>query len=71
MEDKIHLVGHSEDFNQTVSSMQIDRQELAEAKKGQEIGLKVDQKVHENATVFKAWNKNHLLNYSWLRLFFL
>lgn len=51
--DKIHILGHSEDFNQEVVSMQVDRKEIKTAKKGDEVGLKVDQKVHENSVVSK------------------
>lgn len=51
--DKIHILGHSEDFTQEVTSMQDDHKSLDEAKNGEEIGLKVDQKVHENSIIYK------------------
>lgn len=50
--DKIHLKGHETDFEQTVSSMQVDYQNIDEAKKGDVIGLKVDQKVREGDEVY-------------------
>lgn len=50
--DKIHLKGHETDFEQTVSSMQIDYQNIDEAKKGDVIGLKVEQKVREGDEVY-------------------
>ena len=39
---------------QTVDSMQIEHEQVEEAKKGDMVGLKVDQKVHEGATVYLA-----------------
>lgn len=39
---------------QTVDSMQIEHEQVEEAKKGDMVGLKVPQKVHEGATVYLA-----------------
>jgi len=39
---------------QTVDSMQIEHEQVKEAKKGDMVGLKVEQKVHEGATVYLA-----------------
>jgi len=50
--DKIHLKGHETDFEQTVSSMQIEHQNVNTAKKGDAIGLKVDQKIREGDEVY-------------------
>ncbi len=50
--DKIHLKGHEIDFEQTVSSMQVEHQNIEIAKKGEEIGLKVDQKIREGDEVY-------------------
>lgn len=52
--DKIKFVRGGEDlFEQTVSSIQLEHEELKEAKSGQAIGLKVDQPVKEGAEVYK------------------
>jgi translation elongation factor EF-1alpha len=51
--DKIHIRGHSSDFQQVVASIQIEHAAVAEAKAGDEIGIKVDQQVHEHDKVFK------------------
>ena len=51
--DKIHIRGHSSDFQQVVASIQIEHAAVAEAKAGDEIGIKVDQCVHEHDKVFK------------------
>ncbi len=51
--EKIHIKGASTDFEQTVSSMQIDRQDISAAKTGDAIGIKIDQKVREGDMVYK------------------
>lgn len=52
--DMIHFLGHSTDFKQEVSSLQIEHQNVSEAKPGQDVALKVNQKVHPNDAVFKV-----------------
>jgi len=51
--DTIHFLGHSTDFKQEVNSLQIEHQNVAEGKPGQDVALKVNQKVHPNDAVFK------------------
>ena len=51
--DTIHILGHSTDFKQEVTSLQIDRQDVEEAKPGDDVGMKVTQKVHAHDKVFK------------------
>jgi len=51
--DKIRVKGHSEDFTQDVTSMQIEHAEVAEAKAGDQVGVKVPQKVHQGDRVYK------------------
>lgn len=51
--DKISIEGHGNSFEQTIDSIQIDRKSLNSAKKGQEIGLKVDTVVKEKDEVYK------------------
>lgn len=43
--DKINIKGHTTDFTQTVSSLQIDRVAINSASKGDEIGLMVESRV--------------------------
>lgn len=50
--DKIHIKGHNTDFEQDITSMQIDRVDVEKAKKGDAIGLKVDEKVREGDEVY-------------------
>jgi len=51
--DTLHIKGGEVDFEQEVDSMQIDRKDVEKAKKGDEIGIKVDQKVRKGYKVFK------------------
>ena len=52
--DTIRVVGGQEtDFEQKVDSMQIDHKEVKSAKKGDSVGMKVDEKVHEGYKVYK------------------
>jgi len=51
--DKVRIQGPTTDFEQTVQSMQIEHEDVKTAKKGQSIGLKVDERVRENDTVYK------------------
>ncbi len=50
--DKIHIKGHTTDFEQKVESMQIEKKKVAEAKKGDHIGIKVKEKVRPSDKVF-------------------
>lgn len=51
--DTIKVRGGDREFEQTVSSMQIDHAEVPMANVGQAVGLKVDQPVKEDDEVFK------------------
>ena len=50
--DQIKISKGDSEFTQTVTSMQIEHQPIEKAKKGDVIGLKVDQPVKENAEVY-------------------
>ncbi|OGK23919.1 hypothetical protein A2954_02320 [Candidatus Roizmanbacteria bacterium RIFCSPLOWO2_01_FULL_37_12] len=52
--DRLKFVGRGRDFTQTVNSMQLEHQSIQKAKKGQEIGLKVDQAVKDGDLVYKV-----------------
>jgi len=52
--ETIHVKGAHDDFNQVIDSMQVEHQNVAEAKIGDEVGIKVSGKVHENDKVFKV-----------------
>jgi len=53
--DTLRIVGGQEtDFEQKVDSMQIDHKEVKSSKKGDSVGMKVDEKVHEGYKVYKV-----------------
>ena len=52
--DKIHVKGATSDFEQAVDSMQVEHENVAKAKKGESVGLKVEQSVREGDEVFKV-----------------
>jgi len=52
--DTLHFLGHSTDFKQEVNSLQIEHQNVSEGKPGQDVALKVIQKVHPHDAVFKT-----------------
>jgi len=49
--DKVKFEGGKNEFEQTVESMQIEHKDISSAKKGDVIGLKVDEKISEGAEV--------------------
>lgn len=51
--DTIHFVGAHTDFKQKISSMQIDRNPVNSVKKGDAVGIKVQEKVREHDIVYK------------------
>ncbi len=51
--DKIHIKGHTTDLELTVASMQIDNVNVAEAKAGDIIGIKVSDRVRGGDIVHK------------------
>lgn len=51
--DRIKISGHDKEFIQEVTSMQTEHQQVKKTKKGDSIGLKVDQLVKENDQVYK------------------
>lgn len=51
--DTIQIKGGETDFEQAVESMQLDHKSVDKAKKGDEIGILVKQKVRKGYKVFK------------------
>lgn len=52
--ETIRIVGGETDFTQTVESMEVEHQKVEEAKKGDSVGLKVEQKVREGYKTYKV-----------------
>lgn len=50
--DKIHVKGHTSDFEQEVGSMEIDHEAVEVAKPGDQIGLTVIDHAREHDTVY-------------------
>ena len=52
--DVLHYQGHTTDFTEQVTSMEIDNQPVEEAKVGDLVGLKVKERVRENDKVYRV-----------------
>ena len=52
--DKIKIQGHTTDFEQIVDSMQIEHEMVNNAKKGDSVGIKVEEKVRKGDIVYKV-----------------
>ncbi len=52
--DRLRFKGHTTDFEETITSMQIEMESIEEAKPGDLIGIKVKDRVRENDTVYKV-----------------
>ncbi len=51
---RLHFLGATTDFEETVKSMEYDHKSIEEAKKGQQVGIKVGGKAREGDEVFKV-----------------
>ncbi len=51
--DKISVEGAHTNFEQVIESMQIGQQVLTEGKAGDEVGIKIKEKVREGDTIYK------------------
>jgi hypothetical protein len=54
MGDTILFLGHTTDFAQKVTSMEIDHQPIQAVKSGQDVAVKVDEPVRKYDEVFKV-----------------
>ena len=52
--DSIHIVGAHTDFKQKIDSMQIDRNPVQIVKVGDEVGIKIKDRVREHDVVYKV-----------------
>jgi translation elongation factor EF-1alpha len=51
--DTIRIVGGDVDFEQVVGSMEVEHDKIEKAKKGDEVGLKIEEKVRSGYRVYK------------------
>ncbi len=54
MGETVKIKGHTTDLTQIITSMQIDRVDISNAKKGDEIGLQVASRVRQHDKVYKV-----------------
>ena len=52
--DRIHIVGHTTDFEQVVTSMEIDHKKVDSVKPGDDVAFKMRDKVRSGDTVYKV-----------------
>jgi putative protease len=52
--DTIHIKGATTDFTMAVDRIEIDRKPVDEANPGDQIGIKVPEKVRDNDIVYKV-----------------
>ncbi|MFA6190503.1 MAG: hypothetical protein WC711_03315 [Candidatus Staskawiczbacteria bacterium] len=53
--EKIRIIGGQEtDFEQKVGSMQVEHKDVKVGKKGESVGIKIEEKVHEGYKVYKV-----------------
>ena len=52
--DTLCFKGHTTDFSQTIDSMQVDNQPVGEAKVGDDVGIKVAERVRPGDVVYKV-----------------
>ena len=52
--DVLKYSGHTTDFTETVTSMQVDNASVEEVKEGDMVGIQVKERVRENDKVYKV-----------------
>ena len=52
--DKIHIEGHTSDFEQTAESIELDHESVEVAEPGQNVGIKVVEHAREHDKVYKV-----------------
>lgn len=50
--DTVHILGHTTDFTQKITSMQIDHKNVEAVKTGDDFAMKVDEPVREQDVVY-------------------
>ncbi len=52
--DTVHIKGHTSDFIQKVDSIQLEHKNVSQAKKGENVGIKVKEHAREHDVVYKV-----------------
>lgn len=51
--DEIHVLGHTSDFTEKISSMEVEHQKVETAKAGEEVAIQVVARARPHDQVFK------------------
>lgn len=52
--DEIHIVGHTSDFTEKITSMEVDHEVVERATKGHEVAIKVVERARPHDKVMKV-----------------
>lgn len=52
--DRVRISGHTTDFEQEITSMQIEHQDVSEARAGDEVGIKVTSRARPGDSVYRV-----------------
>jgi translation elongation factor EF-1alpha len=52
--DRIHIIGHSTDFTQRITSMEVEHHSILWVKPGDNVAVKLIQPVHEHDIVYRV-----------------
>lgn len=52
--DRVHILGHTTDFEQEIKSMQIMHQDVSEAGRGDDVGVKFSARARVGDKVYKV-----------------
>jgi len=52
--DRVHVKGHTTNFEQTVDSIQIEHESVQEAKLGASIGIRVKERVRPHDEIYRV-----------------
>jgi selenocysteine-specific translation elongation factor len=52
--DQVHILGHTTDFEQEIASMQIDNEDVNEAGRGDDVGVKLKARARVGDRVYKV-----------------
>lgn len=53
--DRVHIVGHTTDFEQEITSMQVRNEDVVKASPGDEVGIKVDSRARPGDSVYRVF----------------
>lgn len=52
--ETLHFLGHSTDFRQEITSLEIEHKAVETARPGEDVAMKVTQRVHPNDAIFRV-----------------